>query len=86
MATRYSEIVREHAYLIGLMNLAVRTGDANLLTQTEKRLVETELECNECSSTLRSMRQELLSPAPRDVSDGYVVAADQTWEYADSAV
>lgn len=58
-AARYAEIVREHAYLVGLMNLAVRTGDANLLARTKKRLAQTETEHKECSSALALLKQEL---------------------------
>ena len=36
MATRYSEMVRDHAYLVGLMNLALRTGDINLLATAKE--------------------------------------------------
>lgn len=81
MATRYSETVREHAYLVGLMNLAVRTGDTNLLATTKRRLAETELECNECSSALEVMRQELLRATVRGNGDG-VAAVSETCEYA----
>lgn len=81
MATRYSEIVREHAYLVGLMNLALRTGDTNLLATAKKRLAETERECNECSSALRDARRELLSATAKDDEDR-VEVVDQTCEYA----
>ncbi len=81
LATRYSEMVREHAYLVGLMNLALRTGDTNLLATTKKRLAQTELECNECSSALRLMRQELLSAPTQDGEDRLAVVSE-TREYA----
>jgi hypothetical protein len=81
MATRYSEMMREHAYLVGLMNLAVRTGDINLLARAKRRLAETELECNECSSALQVMRQELLSAPAGDDGAG-LAAVSETREYA----
>jgi hypothetical protein len=79
-ATRYSEIVREHAYLVGLMNLAVRTGDANLLARAKKRLAETELEFKECTSALGTLTQELLG-ATAAGRDGRA-AASQACELA----
>jgi hypothetical protein len=81
MATRYSEMVREHAYLVGLMNLALRTGDINLLTATKKRIAQTELECNECSAAMRAMRQELLSAPAKDDGERLSVVTE-TREYA----
>jgi hypothetical protein len=81
MATRYSEMVREHAYLVGLMNLALRTGDSNLLATTKKRLAETERECNECSSALRILQQELLSASVKYDEDRDAVISE-TCEYA----
>jgi hypothetical protein len=80
-ATRYSEIVREHAYLVGLMNLAVRTEDANLLARTKKRLAQTEVEYKECSSALGFLGQELLGAAADDGAD-CVAAASPTCELA----
>ena len=81
MATRYSEMVREHAYLVGLMNLAAREGDSNLRARTKKRLAETELECNECLSALDVMRHELLSASAAEVGDG-LVEVSGACEYA----
>ena len=81
MATRYSEMVREHAYLVGLMNLAARTGDTNLLATAKRRLAQTELECKECSSALEVMRQELLSAHAREDQGGPAVVGE-TLEYA----
>ncbi|HEY1576324.1 MAG TPA: hypothetical protein VGF82_04545 [Terracidiphilus sp.] len=81
MATRYSEMVREHAYLVGLMNLAMRTGETNLLATTKKRLAETELECNECSLALRLMRKEMLSAPGKDGEDR-LATVDETRQYA----
>ena len=81
MATRYAEMVREHAYLVGLMGLAVRAGDINLLTRTKKRLAETELECSECCRALQVLQQEPLSVAPKDDGDR-LGALSQTCEYA----
>lgn len=75
MATNYSELVRRHAYLVGLMSLAKRTGDANLLATTEKRLAENELECDRYFSELRVLRQELLGGIATD-SEDELVAAD----------
>lgn len=80
-ATRYSEIVREHAYLVGLLNLAVRTGDANLLTRTKKRLAQTEAEHKECSSELMLLKRELLGAKPDD-SENQVPADSSTCELA----
>lgn len=80
MAARYAETVREHAYLVGLMNLAVRTGDADLLATAKKRLAETERECKECSMTLEDFRRELLCAEAK--GDGDLVAAGETHEYA----
>ena len=65
-ARRYSEIVREHEYLVGLMNLAVRTGDTNLLARTKKRLAQTEAECKDCSSALMILNRELLGEKADD--------------------
>lgn len=81
MATRYSEIVREHEYLVGLMNLALRTGDANLLATTRERLAETALECSQCSSAMRILGRELLSAAAQD-HEGQLAEAGETREYA----
>jgi hypothetical protein len=72
MATRYSEMMRERAYLVGLMNLADRTGDTNLLATTRKRLAKAELECSDCASTLHMMRQ--FSPGVRVTEDGLIAA------------
>ena len=80
MAARYAEMVREHAYLVGLMDLAVRAGDSNLLTRTKKRLAETELECNECCRALRDIQREVLR-ASADEREG-VAAVSETCEYA----
>jgi len=80
-ATRYSEIVREHAYLVGLVNLAVRTGDTNLLARTKKRLAQTEAEYKECSSALMILRRELLG-AKADDSENGLVTASATCELA----
>ncbi|HXS11505.1 MAG TPA: hypothetical protein VN734_02275 [Acidobacteriaceae bacterium] len=73
MAARYSEIMQEHAYLVGLMSLAMRTGDTNLLATAKKRLAETEKQRNECFSGLETGRQELSSTA-RDGEGGHVAA------------
>jgi hypothetical protein len=80
-ATRYSEIVREHAYLVGLANLAVRNGDTNLLARTKKRLAQTEAEAKECSSTLVILKRELLG-AKADDSENQLPAASPTCELA----
>ena len=72
LATRYSEMVREHAYLVGLVNLAMRTGDTDLLATAKRRLAEAEIECNECYSALRALRQELLNSAAKNGTDGLV--------------
>ena len=69
MATQYSGMVRRHAYLVGLMSLAARMGDAHLLESTKKRLAENELECDRCFSALRVLRQELLSATAHDSED-----------------
>lgn len=74
MAARYSEIMQEHAYLVGLMSLAMRTGDTNLLATAKKRLAETEKQRNECFSGLETGRQELSSTAARDGEGGHVAA------------
>ena len=71
MAARYYEIMREHTYLVGLMNLAVRAGDTNLLATTKKRLAETEKQRNECFSGLENSREEVNMAA----SEGGHVAA-----------
>jgi hypothetical protein len=81
MATRYSEMVREHAYLVGLMSLAAREGDSNLQARTKKRLAETELECNECLLALQILQGELFSAAAAEVGDE-LVAVSETREYA----
>ena len=81
MAAHYSEMVREHAYLVGLMNLAVQTGDIDLLGRTKRRLAETELECNECLLALQILQLELLSADVAAVGDG-LVAVSETREYA----
>ena len=75
MATRYSEMVREHAYLVGLMSLAAREGDSNLRARTKKRLAETELECNECLQALRDLQPEMLRTSA-DVGDGLVEVSE----------
>lgn len=62
-ATRYSELVRERDYLVGLMFLAVRTGDTNLKATTKKRLADAEIECNKCYAALRGGGQETLREA-----------------------
>ena len=62
-ATRYSELVRERDYLVGLMFLAVRTGDTNLKAATKKRLADAEIECNRCYAALRGGGQETLGEA-----------------------
>ncbi|HEV2576728.1 MAG TPA: hypothetical protein VGU25_05915 [Acidobacteriaceae bacterium] len=62
-AMRYSELVRERDYLLGLMFLAVRTGDTNLKATTKKRLADAEIECNKCYAALRGGGQETLSEA-----------------------
>jgi len=80
-ATRYSEIVREHAYLVGLMNLAMRTGDANLLARTKNRIAQTEVEYKECSTELGILRQELLG-GKADVGKNCLAAANPTCELA----
>lgn len=81
MATRYSEIVREHTYLVGLMNLAERTEDAKLLATTRERLAETALECSQCSSAMRILRRGLLSAAAQG-EEGQLAEASDTREYA----
>lgn len=81
MATRYSEMVREHAYLVGLMSLAAREGDSNLQARTKKRLAETELERDECLLALQILQGELLSAAAAEVGDE-LVAVSETREYA----
>jgi hypothetical protein len=81
VATRYSEIAREHAYLVGLMSLAVRTGDTNLLVTAKRRLAETERQFEECSSALRAVGQKMPNPTSRDGEDE-LAAAGQTCEYA----
>ena len=81
MATRYAEMVREHDYLAGLMNLAAREGDSNLLARAKKRLADTELECNECLLALQILQRELLSADVAAVGDG-LVAVSETREYA----
>ena len=81
MATRYAEMVREHAYLVGLMNLALQTGDINLLARTKRRLAETELECNECLLALQILQRELLSAAVDEAPAGHA-AVSETCEYA----
>jgi hypothetical protein len=73
IATRYSEIEREHAYLVGLMNLAVRTGDTNLLATAKRRLAEMELQRSECFSGLGGIGQEILSADVRS-GEGNVAA------------
>lgn len=75
MATRYSEVVREHAYLVGLMNLAVRTGDTNLLATAKRRLVQTEIEYKECTAALEAMKQELSAPRTDGLGEGLPVAS-----------
>jgi hypothetical protein len=45
------------------MNLAVRTGDTNLLATAKRRLAEMELQRSECFSGLGDVRQEILSAA-----------------------
>lgn len=71
MAARYSELMKEHAYLVGLMSLATRTGDMNLLATTKKRLAEMEKQRDECFSGLESRREEVNAGA----SEGGHVAA-----------
>lgn len=58
-ATRYSELMRERDYLVGLMFLAVRTGDTELKATTRQRLAEAEVECNKCYAALRGGREPL---------------------------
>lgn len=67
MATYYSELVREHAHLVGLMSDAALTGDAHLLASTKRQLAQNELECDRCFSELRVLRQELLSSSADEV-------------------
>lgn len=62
-ATRYSELMREREYLVGLMCLAVREGDRNLKATTKRRLEDKEIECNECYAALRGAGQEMLREA-----------------------
>jgi hypothetical protein len=81
MATRYSEIARERAYLVGLMNLAVRTEDAKLLATARERLAEAEFECSQCSSAMRVLGRELLSAAAED-SETALVGVAETCEFA----
>jgi hypothetical protein len=81
MATRYSEIVREHAYLVGLMNLAMRTGDKKLLATTKGRLAETEFESSQCSTAMRVLGRELMSSVEKD-SASELVGVGETCEYA----
>lgn len=63
MANHYSEIMQKHAYLQGLMNLAIRTGDTNLLATAKRRLAETEKQRNECFSGLEISREEVNAAA-----------------------
>ncbi len=81
MATRYSEIMREHAYLLGLMDLARRTGDRKLLATTKDRIAETELECIQCSTAMRALGREMLSGAARE-SEGELAGVGEACEYA----
>lgn len=81
MAARYSEIVREHAYLVGLMNLAARTGDTKLLATAKERLAEAELECSQCSSAMRVLGRELLCAAAQE-GEGELAAVGEICEYA----
>jgi len=61
-AARYSELVRERDYLVGLMFLAVKKGDTDLKETMKKRLADAEIECDKCYSALRG-GQETLSEA-----------------------
>jgi len=81
MATRYSEIMREHAYLVGLVNLALRTGDTKLLATARERLAETELECSQCSSAMRMLGRELLSAAAQSRESEFA-SVGETFEFA----
>lgn len=82
MAARYSEVERQRIYLVGLMNLAVRAGDAKLLATAKERLREAERECNECSSALRDLRREMLSAGSARDGEDELAAVSQTCEYA----
>ena len=62
-ATRYSELVKQRDYLVGLMCLAVRTGDTTLKATTKQRLADTEAECNECYAALLGGTRETLQEA-----------------------
>ena len=75
MATHHSEMVRKHAYLVGLMSLAVQTGDSRLQESVKKQVAESELECDRCFSELRVLRQELLAPT-EDACEDELAAAD----------
>ena len=81
MATRYSEIVREHAYLVGLVSLATRTGDMKLLATAKERLAETELECSQCSTAMRALGRELLIGAVHQREDDFATVSEP-FEYA----
>jgi hypothetical protein len=81
LATRYSEIVREHGYLVGLMNLALRTGDVKLLATAKERLAESELESSQCCSAMRALGREMLAGAACE-GEGDPAARNETYEYA----
>ncbi len=62
-AARYSELVQERDYLVGLMFLAVRTRDTDLKATARKRLAEVEVECDKCYSALRGGGPSIMSEA-----------------------
>lgn len=62
-AARHWQLVRERDHLVGLMFLAVRTGNTELKATTRKRLADVEAECNKCYATLRGGGRQAMSEA-----------------------
>lgn len=59
VAKRYARAVSEHATLIGVMNLAVRTRNWMLFAKTKEQAEQAVRRCNESYCALQVVRQEL---------------------------
>ena len=59
ITARYAKSVSEHAALIGVMNLAIRTRNWELFARTKEQAEQAARRCNESYCALKVVRQEL---------------------------
>lgn len=75
-ANRYARSVSEHASLVGVVNLAIRTRNWMLFASAKEQIEQAARRCNESYCALQVVREELRAAGADGIKARREVAAD----------